>query len=166
MYSLNKTKYLLDIELKALSSLIERRTDRDATLLWVLLKSGGRAQEILNITTEDLNPQGNTIFIRGLKNSKDREIPLPQKLFRRLQLLAPASGRIFPITYDRLYQIWLEWRPVKKKLHSLRHTFAIEVYKKTKDLKLVQTALGHKSITNTMIYSDFLFTQEQMRRIL
>lgn len=166
MYSINKTKYLLDFELKALSSLIERRTDRDATLLWVLLKSGARAQEILNLTTEDLNTEAKTIFIRGLKGSRDREIPLPPKLFKRLQLLAPASGRVFPITYDRLYQIWLEWRPGKKKLHSLRHTFAIELYKRTKDLRLLQMALGHKSISNTMVYMDYMYTQQEMRKIL
>jgi integrase/recombinase XerD len=37
--------------------------------------------------------------------------------------------------------------------HTLRHTFATELYKHTKDLALVQKALGHASISTTMIYT-------------
>jgi site-specific recombinase XerD len=38
-------------------------------------------------------------------------------------------------------------------VHSLRHTFAMNLYRKTGDLRLVQTALGHKRITTTEIYA-------------
>ena len=37
--------------------------------------------------------------------------------------------------------------------HSLRHTFATELYRRTRDLGLVQAALGHASITSTMVYA-------------
>lgn len=166
MYSLNKTKYLLSSELTHLVALLERSEGRDAVLLLTLLKTGARAQELLNVAVTDLNKESQTIFIQGSKGSRDREIPLPPKLFKKLLAIAPASGPIFPISYKRLFQIWQEYKPVNKKLHSLRHTFAIELYKKTKDLRLVQTALGHKSINNTMIYSDYLYSQEELRKIL
>lgn len=38
-------------------------------------------------------------------------------------------------------------------IHSLRHTFATRLYRKTGDLYLVQRALGHRQITTTEIYA-------------
>jgi len=78
----------------------------------------------------------------------------------------PSSGSLFPISYHRLYQIWHQYRPVAKKFHSLRHTFAIRLYRKTKDLRLVQVALGHRNITNTMIYADYIYSQQELRKLI
>jgi integrase/recombinase XerC len=141
---------------------------RNCTLLWLLLHTGGRAQEILNLRGEDLNPFDRTVFIRGIKGSNDREIPLPDWLFERLSRLVPSgpSAMVFPITYNRLRQIWELYRPVHKKLHALRHTFAIRLYKKTRDIRLLQVALGHRNITNTMIYADYTYSQEELRRLI
>ena len=38
-------------------------------------------------------------------------------------------------------------------VHSLRHTFATRLYRKTGDLYLVQRALGHREITTTEVYA-------------
>ena len=38
-------------------------------------------------------------------------------------------------------------------IHSLRHTFASTLYEKSNNLLAVQQALGHRSITSTMIYT-------------
>jgi integrase/recombinase XerC len=38
-------------------------------------------------------------------------------------------------------------------IHSLRHTFATLLYRKTGDLYLVQRALGHRQITTTEVYA-------------
>jgi integrase/recombinase XerD len=37
--------------------------------------------------------------------------------------------------------------------HTLRHTFASDLLRKTKNLVLVQAALGHSSINTTVIYT-------------
>jgi integrase/recombinase XerC len=55
---------------------------------------------------------------------------------------------------------------VHKKLHGLRHTFAIRLYKKTKDIRLVQVALGHRNITNTMVYADYAYSQQELRKLI
>lgn len=39
--------------------------------------------------------------------------------------------------------------------HSLRKTFAAEIYQATGKIELVQLALGHKAITSTMSYLSF-----------
>jgi integrase/recombinase XerD len=40
--------------------------------------------------------------------------------------------------------------------HMLRHTYATELYRETKDIRLVQKALGHASLTTTMIYTHIV----------
>jgi integrase/recombinase XerC len=172
-YSLNKTKYLLDPESERLHYLLEshhQKDSRNCTLLWTALHTGARAQEVLNLRKEDLNSYDETVFITGLKGSNDREIPLPGWLFKKLRSTADtqngSSNLIFPITYNRFRQIWELYRPVPKKLHALRHTFAIRLYKKTKDLRLVQVALGHRNITNTMIYADYVYSQQELRKLI
>lgn len=172
-YALNKTKYLLDPEVDRLHYLLQsfqHKDRRNCVLIWLALHTGGRAQEILNLRPEDINPYDETVFIRGLKGSNDREIPIPNWLFRHLE--APEiqqnadSNRLFPIQYTRFRQIWDLYRPVPKKLHALRHTFAIRLYKKTRDLRLVQVALGHRNITNTMIYADYVYSQQELRKLI
>src|SRR5579884_2271747 len=142
-YALNKTKYLLDPETASLEALLSRKKAQDVRnvlLLELALKTGGRAQEILNLCRQDLNAFDETILIRGIKGSSDREIPLPRELFERLMAYAASvpGEKLFDITYNRFRDIWSEYRPVPKKLHALRHTFAIRLFKKTKDLRLVQ----------------------------
>lgn len=170
-YALNKNKYLLDPEIERLEHILESfklKDSRNCTLLWTLLNTGGRAQEILNLRKEDLNSHDESVFIRGIKGSNDREIPVPSWLFKRLSSEAgkTVGDIVFPITYNRLRQVWELYRPVHKKLHALRHTFAIRLYKKSKDLRLVQVALGHRNITNTMIYADYIYSQQELRRLI
>lgn len=172
-YSLNKNKYLLPPEASKLRSLLEHyeSTDpRNCFLISVALRTGARAQEVLNLKYEDLNPYDQTVFIRGIKSSNDREIPLETRFFDRLlkytEKNVEKSKSLFPISYIRLFQIWEHYKPVDKKFHSLRHTFAIELYQKTKDLRLVQVALGHRNITNTMIYADYVYSQSELKKLI
>jgi integrase/recombinase XerC len=170
-YALNKNKYLLEPEVERLQYILDSFKDKDSrncTLLWTLLHTGGRAQEVLNLRKEDLNTYEQSVFIKGIKGSNDRELPLPDWLFQRLEReMAHVRGElIFPLSYNRLRQIWDLYRPVHKKLHALRHTFAIRLFKKTKDLRLIQVALGHRNITNTMIYADYIYSQEELRRLI
>lgn len=170
-YSLNKTKYLLPPEVDRLEEILVSFQDKDprnCILLWLALKTGARAQELLNLSAEDFNTYDQSVFIRGIKNSNDREIPLNPQLFKRIERQIHNSGgsRVFNITYPRLYQIWEQYRPTHKKFHSLRHTFAINLYQKTKDIRLVQVALGHRNITNTMIYADYVYSQQELRRLI
>jgi len=170
-YSLNKNKYLLPPELERLRHILKSfsKTEvRNTLILEAALLTGGRAQEILNLRKLDLNPYDQTLYIRGIKGSNDREIPVPQAFFNTLiKFSSQIKGEaLFDITYDRLLQIWYMYRPVPKRFHSLRHTFAIQLYQKTKDLRLVQVALGHRNISNTMIYADYVYSQTELRKLI
>lgn len=168
-YELSKAKYLLDSEYDALIGTLERFKEKDArnvTLLFMAVFTGARASELLNITSADLDHTEKAVLIRGLKGSDNREMPLPAWLFDRLAAIAPEVGRVFPISYVRFYQIWCDYRPVKKKLHALRHTFAIRLYRKTNDIRLLQVALGHRSWGNTMIYAAYQYKTAELRRAM
>lgn len=170
-YSLNKSKYLTDFELGRLNKILdsfELKDSRNVLLLRLALKTGARANELLSLRKSDLDPQEETVFIRGLKGSNDREIPLKSRLFDQLfKESQNSSGEmVFPISYSRLRQIWQLYRPVHKKFHCLRHTFAIQVYRKTKDVRLLQMALGHRNIVNTMIYADYVYSREELKKLL
>lgn len=177
-YALNKNKYLLDPESERLEYLLRsqiHKDSRNALLLLVALHTGARAREILNLRTGDLNPYDQSVFLHGIKGSNDREIPLYPWLFKELERLKELKhpprtklhqDLLFPVSYQRLRQIWCLYRPVPKKFHSLRHTFAIRLFKKTKDLRLVQVALGHRNITNTMVYADYIYSQQELRRLI
>lgn len=170
-YALNKNKYLLPDELERLEALLDQHLERDTRnclALLLALKTGARAQEVLNIKKSDLNVYEKSVLIHGLKASNDREIPLHGHLFKALNSYADGveGEYLFPITYNRFRQIWELYRPVKKKLHSLRHTFAIQLYKKRKDIRLVQVALGHRNVMNTMIYADYIYSQNELRKLI
>jgi integrase len=168
-YALNRNKYLNDPEYERLTHILDSfvsRDPRNCLLISLALQTGARAQELLNLSAADLNAHDESVFIKGIKGGNDRELPLRPAFFNQLRSALPAEGLLFPISYHRLYQIWHQYRPVAKKFHSLRHTFAIRLYRKTKDLRLIQVALGHRNITNTMIYADYLYSQQELRKLI
>jgi integrase len=170
-YSLNKNKYLLKPEVDRLRSILDQyqtEDPRNCLIISLGLRTGGRAQELLNILKSDLNSYDQTVLIRGIKGSNDREIPLAPRFFDAFYswTLKQSGNRVFDISYQRLYQVWEFYRPIPKKFHSLRHTFAIELYQKTKDIRLVQVALGHRNITNTMIYADYVYSQSELKKLI
>jgi integrase len=165
-YAINKNKYLSPAELTHLNTMIEKDMTRDGLLIKLALATGARAQELLNLTHSDLDDANRSVFIRGLKNSSDREIPLEKPLYDAIRALNNGSNKLFNIGYSRLVLIWAFYRPVKKNFHALRHTFAIELYRRTKDLLLIQAALGHRSLNNTLVYTTHLYQTEMLRGVL
>jgi integrase len=166
--SFDHTKFLSDDERKHLESLIEKYRSEDVRNILILelaLRTGIRAQEILNLRKEDLLVKQKAIFVRALKGGKNREMPLETKLMQRLKKWADAqpSEALFDIGYRQLVNVWETYRPVKKKFHCLRHTFAIWLYRRTKDLRMVQMALGHRDYKNTMIYLDYVNSTSELR---
>ena len=50
---------------------------------------------------------------------------------------------------------WFEAAGIRgRSAHSLRHTFATTLLARTEDLRLVQNAMGHRSIVSTTIYAQ------------
>lgn len=152
---------------------------RDPLLIMLAFECGMRASEVRGLLIRDFNEQAKTIFIRSLKGSREREIPLKVSTSRVLKRFILEANRalslnqvdpntlIFSISYPRLNQIWQEYRPSPRKtFHCLRHSFAVNLYQRTQSIKVVQMALGHKSILNTMVYVDFSYSNIALRRYM
>jgi|ERR1035437_622056 integrase/recombinase XerC len=168
---MNKNKFLNSNELKQLEELLYKHLKddtRNCLLLLLAIKTGSRASELLAIKKTDLDKHNKTVYIRGLKGSDSLEMPLPTKLFNELYRYSNTviGDFIFPISYERFVQIFKHYKSTPHSLKALRHTFALELYKKSKDIRLVQQALKHKAISSTEKYQTYLYTQEQLRKFI
>lgn len=129
--------------------------------------AGLRAGEICRLRGEDLTLDADqpTALIDG-KGGKERIVPLLPPVVEELRRLGfPRSGHVItcaarggperPYTPERLSQastVFMRSVGVKSTLHSLRHYFATEVVKLTRDILLVRDLLGHASLATTQIY--------------
>lgn len=98
---------------------------------------------------------GWSLIVHG-KGARKRVLPLPDDLAQTLRE-APA-GYLFPSPNGgHLSPHWvgtLVSRALGKgaTMHQLRHLCATEVHEQTKDIRLVQTLLGHASLATTQRY--------------
>lgn len=167
-YRITKDKFLTEHEKNELLIKVACASGRDSLLICTLMHTGARASEVLGIKHSDV--KDGQVYIRGLKGSNDREIPVPNWLSMAFHIIsaechADHQQLVFDIGYSRLVQIWKKVAPSEKSIKALRHTFAIELYKQTKDIFLVKRALGHRCITNTMVYVDYVLSTEHLQEI-
>lgn len=183
-YVITSQKILSDDECKRLVLCCERQMrlypdDKAPLMILIALECGLRATELLNVRVRDFDLNPGSIFIRSLKGSNPRELPLKYKRAAQLKAFVLRQNstenwgsldpdkRLFEITYQRFYQFWQFYRTNPNKgMHSLRHTFAVDFFRRTKDIKALQIALGHRNIDNTMVYLDFVYSQDVMRRLM
>lgn len=169
-YELTREKYLNDSEVAALYATLDKfesREPRNVCLIRLALATGARASELLFLTAHDFDHANKAIYIHGLKRSMDRWIPLDAGLFKLLTSLPLTDGRPFAIGYNRLCEIWGEYRPSpESRFHSLRHRFALDLYKRSRDIHLVQRMLGHKNLQTTTIYMSFSYGIDEMRKAM
>lgn len=163
-------KFLSQKEMQDLQTqIVLRRTcpinGRHSLLVEFILHTGCRPQEALNCTFKDLNSEHMSVLIHGLKGSLNREIPLPKEYFKRLEASGPV-GKLFNVHISHFRKVFKLFSKSGKGAKGLRHTFALRLYQKTKDIKLVQVALGHKSIVNTMVYVNYSYSTHELRSAL
>lgn len=167
-YEITEAKFLSEKEQERLREAFSLKPDKSLPLR-LLLETGARGQELLNVVFDDVDFKGGSIFIRGLKGSRDRRIPLkPETLLLLKKRCQGLSGQdqIFAFSTRTLRRLWGDFRPCSKGVHALRHTFALNVYEAHTDIILLKSALGHKNIKNTMVYADFIERMESLKKIL
>lgn len=50
-------------------------------------------------------------------------------------------------------------------IHSLRHSFAVDLWTATRDLMLVKQMLGHEQVTTTQVYATAVDTKEKLQKM-
>lgn len=147
-----------------------------ALVMETICSTGIRVSELRCVTAEAARTGRADISLKG----KIRTILLPGKLTRKLKKYAQkekiASGAIFRAGDGKplsRFQIWRAMKSLCREAgvepsrvfpHNLRHLFAGEFYRATRDIVKLADVLGHSSINTTRIY--LLSTGEEHARCL
>ncbi|MGX3010863.1 tyrosine-type recombinase/integrase [Helicobacter sp. 23-1044] len=151
-------------------------TNRNRLILKLILYTGIRVSEALNLKIKDIAPKDEyyILQVRG-KGNKPRVVMifrrhieellnawLEQKnamLLKNDLIFCNFKDKMLTQAYiSRVVEKVLSFAGIRKEkngAHMLRHSFATLLYQKSLDLILVQEALGHASIATSRIYTHF-----------
>jgi site-specific recombinase XerD len=157
--------------------------------------AGLRLSECLSLTIHDILGDEGKIMVRDGKGGKDRMVPVAPEMLEDLRrywkfhrhplLLFPNAGRgpcdpgklatrmklaRSPMPLGSLQRLVVVARKglgiPDATAHSLRHSFATHLIEAGASLHTVQSLLGHKQITTTMIYLHVTHRSDQDSRKL
>ena len=152
---------------------------RNWMLIDLLTSSGLREAEAADVRVGDLKLGYDeaAIFVRNGKGGRTRMVQIPASLKTHLKsFLRWKSERGEPVGNDdhlftgqrgpwtvaavsqsvrRVLETCGLYEPGKC-VHALRHSYAVALYRRERDLRCVQRQLGHASIQTTQIYADCL----------
>ncbi len=147
---------------------------RNYAFMTLLLNTGLRVNEAINLKIEDLDWTTGKLNVKYGKGGRFRVLWLSDQDLEKLKhwrgLLKTDSDYLFSTLKgdklnDRYIREFIKRYASKAGIyksihpHILRHTFATDLLRKTKNLRLVQKALGHSSINSTMIYTHIVDSQ-------
>ena len=148
-------------------------TTRNKLIIKIIIFTGIRVSEAIGIKLGDISEENDLYIIRiRAKGNKYRVVMIKKELIQDLLNNIPINyankdSYLFvnkkgtPLTQAYISRIVEQIlfragiRKQKNGAHMLRHTFATLLYKKQKDLVLVQEALGHASLNTSRIYTHF-----------
>ena len=152
-----EVKYLKHNQVLRLIDSIE--DTRDKLIVRTIYATGVRVSELCNINIEDIDFDEHTIRIRG-KGDKirtvfvddDTLVELGKFIGNRIvgPLFVGQQGK--HISSRAIQHIFKHYAPQGITPHKIRHSYASELYKRSKNLRVVQENLGHTSIKTTEIY--------------
>ncbi|MDD1685686.1 site-specific tyrosine recombinase/integron integrase [Methanoregula sp.] len=150
-------KYLKHNQVLRLIDSIE--DPRDKLIVRTIYATGVRVSELCNMNVEDIDFDEHTIRIRG-KGDKIRLVFIDEDSLA--DILKFIGNRIMGplfigqqgkhISSRAIQHIFKHYAPAGITPHKIRHSYASELYKRSKNLKVVQENLGHSSIKTTEIY--------------
>ena len=152
--------------LRALSQGKGPIAERDHALFALMLGSGIRVGSALALEVRDVDLEHGELQLRRTKGDAPTSVPLARSVrdHLRVYLNGRPAGPLFPgrngaaisaRQVQRRLALWCKRAGIQRhvKPHDLRHLFAITLYKRTRDLLVVQAALRHRSIASTTIYA-------------
>lgn len=165
-------KVLTPEEQRALLRSFNRRWPtkcRNRAMVLTMLRTGLRVGEAVALKWDHLDFRTRRLIVREGKGAKDRVVFFDQSVCDAIvewRGRAPDSSFVFstlkggPLTTTYCRQFVkraarkagiAEWERVSP--HTFRHTCATELLRETGNLRLVQVALGHSSVSTTQRYT-------------
>jgi len=140
------------------------------------VSAGMRVSEVATLRIGNLYLNNREARMRVLgKGQKERDIFISKDLMRHISdyllwkrlLEEPLAPEAFVLvsshrkpyairTLQYAFKVCLKEAglPAHYSIHACRHSYGTILYRKTKNLRLVQKQLGHSSITTTTVYAD------------
>ena len=146
----------IDQELENAHSARDREfLKRFRMLLEFLLWTGLRREEALGLSPENVDLERGIISLERTKSKLLRIVPLNRRAVEVLRQVTPDLFRRLGKNHvSRKFAYYLEKAGLSGfKLHSLRHTFAVNLISAGIDVLTVSRLLGHADIRTTMIYA-------------
>jgi integrase len=127
-------------------------------------------QEIRQLTWGDFSVDFTRVSLSGKRNKsgRNRVVPVPEYVLMHLRPRVHTqggvhttnifSGAVAPFSGDYFKGLWTHYKAQSKlvdpnqTLYSFRHTGAIEIYKRTGNLSILQQAMGHASLAVSLGY--------------
>lgn len=130
-----------------------KHRDEMLALTRILIDTGMRRGEVLGLKQENID--GDWVRLWKTKNGKARSVPLTPEAKKLLLKHVP-----FEIKRHQVHRFWAKVRDdiglskdAQFVLHTLRHTTATRMLKKTRNIAMVQRMLGHSNIGTTLRYA-------------
>ena len=143
--------------------------------LGVAYGAGLRANEVVHLTTSDIDSERMVIRVEQGKGKRDRYAMLSPTLLALLRAwwrhanvhrqllpggwLFPGQNPVNPLSTRQLNRAFHFARKAAEidkavSLHSLRHAFATHLLEHHEDIRVIQVLLGHQKLENTARYSQ------------
>ena len=156
---------------------------RDRAILELLYACGLRVSELTGLDTDRLDLPALQVRVIG-KGNRERRVPMGDEARERMHryLAGPrqawTSGHPTPAVFVsqrgarlaresvwRLVRGWAAAAGIEARVtpHTFRHSFATHLLEGGADLRVVQTLLGHASISTTQLYTHL--TGERLREV-
>jgi len=151
-----------------LDSLIAGCSKKVSTFLQLLKETEMRSGEARGLLKwADIDFQQRSVRITPEKGSNPRILPISIKLARMLEEMPKNADTVFGVTSDLIRRNFGKQRkriaaklknPRIKQItfHTFRHWKGTMEYHKTRDILHVKEVLGHKSLNNTMLYTQLI----------
>lgn len=174
-------KFMYEYQIESLMNAPDLNTQiglRDRAIMEVLYASGMRVSELVSIKIKDIDLDLGTINVTG-KGNKERIVPIGSYAIKAIKNyyesgfledkgeylfyglrgkpLGDRSVRTLLDTYIKKVSTTLNISP-----HTFRHSFATHLLERGSDLRVVQTFLGHESLSTTQIYTHI--TKNQLKK--
>ena len=140
-----ESRFISDVDFTNIYSLLE---DKYKYYIFILYKTGIRRSEFKRLKLEG----DDTISVLG-KNGLKRYIPVKQDVYKIIDTILTKIGFGGYAKALRNFSKCAREIGSKATPHWIRHTYALRMYFKTRDIHKVQLLLGHTSLKETVRYT-------------
>jgi integrase/recombinase XerD len=148
---------------------------RNRVMLRLMLDTGLRLSEAIHLRWKDIDLNSGKVMVRQGKGAKDRILWTGEANLETLQtwrerqakecagsaqhvFTTKDGGLLDPRYIQRMVKRYAAKAGIQKDVtpHTLRHSFATDLYRETSNIRLIQKALGHANLATTQIYTHIV----------